>query len=147
MPIVWAVSWCPGAGPGRGPPRQLEGTACTKEQMVGEEAAQACGDLGEIWSFLQEQRGSCYSAPHFLIVFLLLTPLQPCDLLTFPQTCQAYTPLCPLFLKSPPPTVPMTCPQPSFRTPQKSLLQRGPVIAILLKLVPHSFTPHSLPWP
>lgn len=69
---------------------------------MGEEAAQACGDLGEIWSFLQEQRGSCYSAPHFLIVFLLLTPLQPCDLLTFPQTCQAYTPLCPLFLKSPP---------------------------------------------
>uniref|UniRef100_M3YRD3 NEK6-subfamily protein kinase n=1 Tax=Mustela putorius furo TaxID=9669 RepID=M3YRD3_MUSPF len=54
-PVVWAGSWCPGAGPGGGPPRQLEGTARTREQVVGEGAAQASGDLGEIWSFLREQ--------------------------------------------------------------------------------------------
>lgn len=48
---------------------------------MGEEAAEACGDLGRIWSLLEGPWGSTPSAASQLSSLFLLAPLEPCGLL------------------------------------------------------------------
>ena len=79
VPVVWAVSWWPGPGPGRGPPRQLEGKVRTKGANSGRGGCQ--GPPGSVsFGLYCKSSGAPATSAALLFSSLPLTQSAPASL-------------------------------------------------------------------